>query len=89
MRDFYEDVMIPLFFISAMCVGIFGGIGAIVVGWDYLDCQGFGKSTGIETRWWWGCYAKADGEWMPKNYVYGGTPTEIRLKDKHEKREAR
>ncbi len=86
MRDFIDDVAIPLFVIAALCGAVFVGIGAIVVGWDYLDCKGFGKSTGIETRWWWGCYAKADGEWMPKSYVYGDRVNEIRLKDKREKR---
>ncbi len=86
MRDFCDEVMIPILLIVALSAGVFGGIALFIAGWDYLDCQGFGKSTGIETRWWWGCYAKADGEWMPKSYVYGGTPTEIRLKDKREKR---
>jgi hypothetical protein len=65
-----EDVTFALslggFIVAVAAVLIGGALGA-----SYLDCRGFGKTTGIETQWNWGCYAKVNGEWVPKDYVFG------------------
>lgn len=77
MRDFVE-FFVPLGIILVLCfVGVFG----LIVGVDYLDCRGFAKGTGIETKWTWGCYAKIDGVWVPKSYVFGKA-NELRIKEK-------
>jgi hypothetical protein len=77
--------MSEIFKIGAMIAIIFGivilGVLSMVAGTDYLDCRGFQTGTGIETKWEWGCYAKVDGQWVPKQYVFGKA-NEIRLKDK-------
>lgn len=43
-------------------------------------CHGF-QSTGYETKFDWGCYAKVDGKWVPADYVFGKA-NELRLKAK-------
>lgn len=58
---------------------IFGSLAGIFAGIDYISCRGFANGTGIETRWEWGCYARMDGKWVPKEYVFGSAH-EVRLK---------
>lgn len=73
-NDFF-DFFLPLIF---FVVVIIGGGSALLIGVDYLDCRGFAE-TGYEVKWNWGCYAKVDGKWLPKKYVFGEA-NEIRLK---------
>ena len=75
-----RDLLEPIVVIGGLIVMIVGGIFALIVVTDYLDCRGFKNGTGIETRWEWGCYAKVDGQWIPKSYAFGKV-NEIRLKD--------
>ena len=77
MRYLIEDVLPPFLFVLAVLMLAFG----ILSGGDYLSCRGFQQGTGIETRWFWSCYAKMDGVWVPKDYVFGSAK-ELRLKDK-------
>lgn len=81
MRDFYEDVVIPCFFIFGGLAVLAGLFTVFIAAWDYTDCKGFNKGTGIETRWWWGCYANVEGQWVPKDYAFGKV-NELRLKEK-------
>ena len=77
MRDSFEIVLSVAAIVAAvflLSIGLVGGI-------NYLDCRGFQNGTGIETRWSWSCYAKMDGAWVPKDYVFGAVK-ELRLKDK-------
>lgn len=60
-------------------VVVFAGLFAVIVGVDWLDCRGFARGTGIETRWEWGCYASVDGKWVPKKYAFGDAH-EVRVK---------
>lgn len=81
MRDivsFCVEVLLPLALMAA--IGL-GGLAGLMAGWDYLDCKGFSNGTGIETRWWWGCYANVEGQWVPKDYAFGKAH-ELRLKEK-------
>ena len=75
MNDFLEFFIPSIIFL----IVLFCSIGGFFVGADYLDCRGFEKGTGIETRWEWGCYAKVDGKWIPKSYVFGQA-NEVRIK---------
>lgn len=75
MRDFIEFVAFAFVGILAV-TGLFVGLVASV---DYLDCRGFERGTGVETRWTWGCYAQVDGQWVPKKYVFGEA-AELRVK---------
>lgn len=77
MRDLLE-FLIPMFLVVLLI--IFAAVG-LIAGLDYLDCRGFHQGTGIETRWSWGCYAKVEGQWVPKDYAFGKV-NELRLKDK-------
>jgi len=79
MNDFYEDVIVPFLLIALVAACIFFII-AVSVGIDYLDCRGFQKGTGIETRYEWGCYANVDGRWVPKEYAFGNA-NEFRIKE--------
>jgi hypothetical protein len=74
MYGFYEDIVMPLLVIGGLLLALLLGIAAFIAAWDYADCKGFNKGTGIETRWWWGCYANVD-------YAFGKAH-ELRLKDK-------
>jgi len=76
MRDFFEIMFVTVTVLAVALVGVFGIICVV----DYTTCKGF-ATTGYETRWHFGCYAKVDGTWMPKEYVYGSAQ-EIRIKDK-------
>ena len=80
MNYWMEPLVVTGVILAAAVVTILGLVGGI----DYLDCRGFAKGTGIETQWSWGCYAKVDGQWIPKQYVFG-TANEIRLKDGRKK----
>jgi hypothetical protein len=77
------DTLFDMFaFFATFFVGVFFlllGLFGIVVGADYLDCKGFHRGTGIETRWEWGCYAKVNGQWVPKKYAFGDAH-ELRVK---------
>jgi hypothetical protein len=81
MSYFFDDVILPCLLFVGLIAAVLGGIFALVVAVDYLDCQGFNKGTGIETRWHWGCYAKVDDQWVPKQYAFGSAH-EVRIKDK-------
>jgi hypothetical protein len=76
MRDFFEIMFGAVILLAVTCAGLFGVVCLV----DYTTCKGF-ANTGYETRWQFGCYAKVDGTWMPKEYVYGSAQ-EIRIKDK-------
>lgn len=80
MNDFYEDIIILL--IVPVCIFFMLMLGSFAVsaGIDYLDCRGFQKGTGIETRYEWGCYANVDGRWVPKAYAFGSA-NEFRIKE--------
>lgn len=75
MNDLVE-FLIFIIILFAVVVGIFF---VLIVGVDYLDCKGFKAGTGFETKWEWGCYAKVDGKWIPKKYVFGDV-NEVRIK---------
>ena len=78
MYGLFDELLLPI----GLCFGsMVLAIAALFAGLDYLDCAGFQSGTGIETRWRWGCYAKQDGAWMPKEFVFGKA-NELRIKDK-------
>lgn len=72
----FREVWLPLIVIT---VAVLGGFATIFGGIDYLSCRGFANGTGIETRYEWGCYAKVNGKWVPKAYVFGSAH-ELRMK---------
>lgn len=77
----FQDLMeffAPFFLIGAVLIFVVTGLA---VGLEMLDCSGFARGTGYETRWAWGCYAKVGNEWVPKDYVFGKAQ-ELRLKAK-------
>lgn len=83
MRDFMDfvmEVILPVAILAIVAIVMLFSLIAIT---DYVDCAGFQNGTGIETRWSWGCYAKVNGEWVPKDYVFGKAH-ELRFKDKTE-----
>ena len=64
--------MLEFFVVFGIAIAvIFGGIFGLYATVDYMACRGFAKGTGMETRWEWGCYAKVDGKWVPKEFVFG------------------
>jgi len=75
----FDDCLICGF--VAMIAVLLGGVFAFAVIVDKLDCGGFERATGIETRWEWACYAKVDGKWIPKKFVFGDA-NELRIKSK-------
>ena len=80
MNDFYEDIIVPLLVLGSVVAVFIFVIFAVSAGIDYLDCRGFQKGTGIETRYEWGCYANVDGKWIPKAYAFGNV-NEFRIKE--------
>lgn len=34
-------------------------------------CAAFGRATGYETKFDWDCYAKVDGKFVPREFVFG------------------
>ena len=76
MRDFFEITFVTVVILAFTLGGVLGMVSFV----DYMTCRGF-ANTGYETRWEFGCYAKVDGKWIPKDYVYGNAH-EIRMKDK-------
>lgn len=80
MRDLLASLVV-----TVLAVGlIFGSIIGFIASVDYLDCRGFREATGYETRWHWGCYAKHEGRWVPKAYVFGDA-NELRVKQERER----
>ena len=75
MRDFMEFFVPLLLMLGVLLILLVG----VFVSVDYLDCRGFNKGTGIETKWSWGCYANVDGKWVPKAYAFGNAH-EVRVK---------
>jgi hypothetical protein len=59
-------------------------IFCVIFGLDYIgksiDCGGFERATGIETRMaGFSCYAKVDGKFVPAAFVFGKA-RELRIK---------
>jgi hypothetical protein len=81
MRDFIEDVVLPIVAGVVAMVLIICVICFIWYVTSYFDCKGFAKGTGYQTKFEWGCYANVNGKWMPQQYVYGSAH-ELRMKDK-------
>lgn len=68
MRDFFE----LLGSILCMLTLVIGGIFGIAYMLDKTQCDGFSSATGYETKYrGLNCYAKYNGQWVPKEYVFG------------------
>ncbi len=67
MRDAFE----MLFVIVAICGGFMAIVLSVLYGVDRYDCAAFEQATGVETKYEFGCYAKQNGKWVPKEYVFG------------------
>lgn len=79
--DDFKDLLTAIAFVALIFGGIVWCVACLVAALDYADCRGFQSGTGIETKWRWGCYAKVDGQWVPKAYAFGDV-NELRIKAK-------
>jgi len=77
MRDFIEMIVV----IGGAMAIIFFAVCVPVYIADRVDCSGFQEATGIETQYsGLKCYAKVDGKFVPKEYVFGNA-IEARVKN--------
>lgn len=76
MSNFLDDLKLVM-----LCAGILLFVGVAMVGGactvQYAKCVGFGRATGANVRYDWGCYVEVNGEWVSKDYAY-----ELRKKEK-------
>jgi len=66
-REFWEVIAPVIVFIVALFAAVIGGF----VGIDYLGCRGFGEATGRNVQYAFGCYVEINGQYVPREYVYG------------------
>ena len=64
MENFKELVVILGTIILTVGTAVGGAITAV----EYLTCKGF-ETTGVETKFSFGCYAKVGDQWVPKSQV--------------------
>jgi hypothetical protein len=60
-----------MFGVVAIVGGVMTIVFALIYGFDRYDCAAFERATGVETKYEFGCYAKQNGKWVPKEYVFG------------------
>jgi hypothetical protein len=65
--EFFKFWLPPI----AIIVGGLSILAAFLFTMDYYQCQGFSNATGRSVRYSWGCYVEVQGEYVPKEYVYG------------------
>lgn len=76
--DFLCEFILPF----GIVMGIIAGGGGIIYTADRIDCSGFETATGTKTEYHgFTCYAQVQGQWVPKQYVFGDAH-EVRLKAK-------